>query len=117
MRYSNIFFIFFLSTIFSQSGQEIAQRMSDQETPDDVKSELIMILEDKHGNKMESIIKSHTKDGGQKQIMWFLSPPSDRGISLYKIEKENGKDEMKMWLPAFKKVRKISSRKKSLACK
>ena len=43
-------------------------------------------------------------------MIWFTSPPEDRGISLYKVENKNGKDLMKMWLPAFK-IRKISSRK------
>jgi len=41
-----------------------------------------------------------------------LEPKSDRGISFLKIEHKNRDDEMKMWLPAFKKIRRISSRKK-----
>ncbi len=104
--------IFLLAYLFSQSGYEIAEKMSLKPYPKDVTAKLIMTLEDKRGNQMESTIKSYTKDNGKKQIMWFLSPPADRGISLYKIEKSN-KDEMKMWLPAFKKIRKISSRKKT----
>ena len=111
MKYFSIFI--FVSILLSQTGYEIAQRINNKSTPDDVKSKLIMTLEDKRGDKMESVIISHIKDDGKKQIMWFLSPPADRGISLYKIEKDNNKDEMKMWLPAFKKVRKISSRRKS----
>ena len=111
MKYFSI--LFFISIVLSQTGYEIAQRINNHPTPDDVKAKLVMTLENKRGDKMESIIISHIKDDGKKQIMWFLSPPSDRGISLYKIEKDNDKDEMKMWLPAFKKVRKISSRRKS----
>tara|TARA_B100000959_G_scaffold280688_1_gene342996 strand:- start:276 stop:1019 length:744 start_codon:yes stop_codon:yes gene_type:complete len=112
MKFFKLIF-FFLSFLLSQTGYEIAQKISDQPTPGDVRAKLLMTLEDKRGNKMESTIKSYTKDDGKKQIMWFLSPPADRGISLYKIERDNDKDEMKMWLPAFKKVRKISSRRKS----
>ena len=102
-----------MSWLFSQTGYEIAERMSSREAPSDVKSTLIMTLKDKRGNTLESQLISHSKDSGKKQMIWFVSPPSDKGISLYKIENEDGKDLMKMWLPAFKKIRKISSRKKS----
>jgi hypothetical protein len=102
-----------MSWLFSQTGYEIAERMSSREAPSDVKSTLIMTLKDKRGNTLESKLISHSKDSGKKQMIWFVSPPSDKGISLYKIENEDGKDLMKMWLPAFKKIRKISSRKKS----
>ena len=102
-----------MSWLFSQTGYEIAERMSSREAPSDVKSTLIMTLKDKRGNTFESKLISHSKDSGKKQMIWFVSPPSDKGISLFKIENEDGKDLMKMWLPAFKKIRKISSRKKS----
>ena len=112
MKFFNII-ILYTSVLICQSGYEIAEKMSQREVPDDIKSSFIMSLEDKRGNIFESELISHSKDDGKKQIMWFLSPPSNRGVSLYKIEKENGKDEMKMYLPAFKKIRKISSKKKS----
>lgn len=99
--------------MFCQSGYEIAEMMTRREAPSDIKSVLVMTLKDKRGNTLESRLISHSKDSGKKQMIWFVSPPEDKGISLYKIEGEEGKDLMKMWLPAFKKVRKISSRKKS----
>jgi len=111
MRFYSI--ILLMSWLFSQTGYEIAERMSSREAPSDVKSTLIMTLKDKRGNTFESKLISHSKDKGKKQMIWFVSPPSDKGISLFKIENEDGKDLMKMWLPAFKKIRKISSRKKS----
>ena len=97
--------------MFCQSGYEIAEMMTRREAPSDIKSVLVMTLKDKRGNTLESRLISHSKDSGKKQMIWFVSPPEDKGISLYKIEGEEGKDLMKMWLPAFKKVRKISSRK------
>ena len=111
MRFCSILLL--ASCLFSQTGYEIADKMSNRDAPFDVKSTLIMTLKDKRGNTLESTLISHSKDSGKKQMIWFVSPPSDRGISLYKIENEDGKDLMKMWLPAFKKIRKISSRKKS----
>ena len=109
--YSTI--ILYTSIIFCQSGYEVAEKINQRNVPVDIKSSLVMSLEDKRGNIFESELVSHSKDDGKKQIMWFLSPPSNRGVALYKIEKENGKDEMKMYLPAFKKIRKISSKRKS----
>ena len=81
-----------MSYLFSQTGYEIADKMSSREAPSDVKSTLIMTLKDKRGNSLESKLISHTKDSGKKQIIWFVSPPSDKGISLYKIENENKKN-------------------------
>ena len=105
--------ILLISWVFSQSGYEVANMMALREAPSDIKSTLVMKLKDKRGNSLDSRLISHSKDGGKKQMIWFVSPPKDKGISLYKIESDEGKDLMKMWLPAFKKVRKISSRKKS----
>ena len=64
--------------------------MSQKDVPTDIKSSFIMVLEDKRGNTFESEIVSHSKDDGKKQILWFLSPSSNRGVSLYKIENKNG---------------------------
>ena len=46
-------------------------------------------------------------------MIYFLSPADDKGVALLKIEHENKDDEIRLWLPAFKKVRRISSKKKS----
>ena len=52
------------------------------------------------------------KRGNKKQLIWFLEPKDDKGVAFLKIEHDNKDDEMRMWLPAFKKVRRISSKKK-----
>ena len=51
-------------------------------------------------------------DSNKKQIMWFLEPKDDKGVAFLKIENQGKDDEMRMWLPAFKKVRRISSKRK-----
>ena len=51
-------------------------------------------------------------DNNAKQIIWFLEPKDDRGVAFLKIEHDKKEDEMRMWLPAFKKVRRISAKKK-----
>ena len=41
-----------------------------------------------------------------------LEPRDDRGVSFLKVEHENGEDEMRMWLPAFKKCGVYRQRKR-----
>ena len=63
MKYFSL--LTFISILLSQTGHEIAQRINNKPTPDDVKTKLIMTLEDKRGDKMESVITSHIKDDGK----------------------------------------------------
>ena len=72
-----------------------------------------MTLIDKKGRESQTTFKSITKDSGGKQMIWILSPAMDRGISFLKIENEDGSDDLRMWLPAFKKIRRISTKKRS----
>ena len=92
--------------VFALTGDELASQMDSRKTPTDSKVDLLMTLINKKGNSRSSSLRSITKDDGAKQIIWFLDPPDSRGVSLYKIESKSGKDVMKMWLPAFKKIRK-----------
>ena len=55
---------------------------------------------------------SKSTDRNKKQIMWFVEPKDDKGIAFLKLEEFNKDIQMKMWLPAFKKVRRITAKKK-----
>ena len=106
--------IFALVTmIFGKSGLEIAQKVDERKTPLDMKSDLTMVLTNKKGKTRTSTMRSISKDDGEKQIIWFLAPADDKGVAFLKIEHDNNDDEMRMWLPAFKKIRRISSKKKA----
>ena len=107
------FYTIFFSLIFSNTGLEIAHLLDDKLKPKDMKATLEMSLINKKGHKRVSSLRSFTKDGGRKQIAWFLYPADDKGIGFLKIEHNNKDDEMRIYLPAFKKVRRISSKKKS----
>jgi hypothetical protein len=72
-----------------------------------------MVLTNKQGKTRESTIRSITADDNRKQIIWFLAPADDKGVAFLKIEHAKKDDEMRLWLPAFKKVRRISSKKKA----
>ena len=104
--------ILIASLAFSQTGLEIAQKIDEKEKPDDMKADLTMVLTNKKGKTRTSTIRSITKDDSKKQIIWFLAPADDKGVAFLKIEHEGEDDEMRLWLPAFNKVRRISSNQK-----
>lgn len=99
--------------LFGITGYEIAEQMDVKKKPSDMKSDMTMLLINKKDKTRISSLRSITKNGGEKQIVWFLSPKDDKGVAFLKIEHDDKDDEMRMWLPAFKKVRRISSKKRS----
>ena len=107
------FLIYFYSVfIFAQTGLEVAKMVDNRKTPKDQSNITKMILTNSKGKKRINIIKSISMDSNKKQIMWFIEPKDDKGVSFLKIENQGKDDEMRMWLPAFKKVRRISSKRK-----
>ena len=72
-----------------------------------------MEITNKKGRKRTLKVKSISKDNSEKQILWFLSPADDKGIAYLKIEHKNKDDEIRLWLPAFKKIRRIYAKKKA----
>ena len=99
--------------IFALTGDELAQQMDGRKTPIDSKVDLLMTLTNKKGKTRSSSLHSIIKDDGTKQMIWFLEPADDKGISFLKIEHDDRDDEMRMWLPAFKKIRRISTKKRT----
>ncbi len=102
-----------LSWCFGISGYELAYQMDNRKTPINSKMDLEMQLTNKKGKTRSYILHSIMKDNAKKQMIWFLSPPDDKGISFLKIEHDNKDDEMRIWLPAFKKIRRIAATKRS----
>tara|TARA_B100000131_G_scaffold300246_1_gene321410 strand:- start:128 stop:874 length:747 start_codon:yes stop_codon:yes gene_type:complete len=105
--------LFFCNNTFALSGIELAQKIDNRKTPIDSKVDLIMTLTNKKGKSRSSKLHSIVKNDGEKQIMWFLSPADDKGVAFLKIEHDKKDDEMKIWLPAFNKARRISAKKRS----
>ncbi len=102
-----------ISFAFSLTGGELAKQIDAKPKAKDMKANLTMVLTNKKGKTRTSSIRSISQDGGEKQMIYFLSPADDKGVALLKIEHEDKDDEIRLWLPAFKKVRRISSKKKS----
>ena len=110
----SLFLLLFNSiTLFSQSGYDIAKQIDNRPAPKSISTQISMSLKNSKGQIRKNKMISKSKDRNSKQIIWFIEPKDDRGIAFLKIESDNKDDEMRMWLPAFKKVRRISSKKKS----
>ena len=71
-----------------------------------------MVLTNSKGKMRNSVMITKTMDNSRRQLIWFLEPKDDRGVSFLKIEHNDRDDEMRIWLPAFKRVRRISATKK-----
>lgn len=95
----------------AQTGYEIARMMDEREQPDDMVTDMTIVLTSRTGSSRTLTVHSVRK-GEDKQIIWFLAPADDRGVAFMKIEYEDREDEMRMWLPGFKRMRRISSSKK-----
>ena len=104
--------IILIGSIFGQSGLEIAKMVDERPTPMDMSNKTKMILTNSKGKSRTNAMASKSVDGNKKQLIWFLEPKDDKGVAFLKIEHDDKDDEMRMWLPAFKKVRRISSKKK-----
>jgi len=111
MRYL-IIFILLTGVLLAQSGYEIAKMVDERLAPRDLTNTTNMILTNSRGKTRTHTMISKSMDGNKKQIIWFLEPKDDKGVAFLKIEHDDKDDEMRMWLPAFKKVRRISSKKK-----
>ena len=107
-----ILFITIISTSYPQDGMAIAKMVNERKAPQDIVSKTTMLLTNSKGKTRTSTILSKSINNSSKQILWFLNPADDKGVAFLKIEHVDKADEMRMWLPAFKKVRRISSSKK-----
>ncbi len=101
-----------LNIVLSQTGIEIAKMMDEKPAPKDMTSKTTMMLTNSKGKTRTNTMLSKSMDGSKKQMIWFLAPADDKGVAFLKIEHDEKDDEMRMWLPAFKKIRRISSKKK-----
>lgn len=98
---------------YALSGYDVAKGIDTRKEPADMKMSLTMTLTNRQGKTRASQIRSVSKGRSKKQIIWFLSPPDDKGVAFLKIEHPGRDDEMRLWLPAFNKVRLITAKAKA----
>lgn len=94
-----------------QTGDDIAGMIDQRSEPQDMTTDLTMTLTSRSGASRTFTVHS-VRLGEEKQIIWFLAPADDRGVAFLSIEHDDRDDELRMWLPSFKKMRRISASKK-----
>ncbi|MFQ5646753.1 MAG: outer membrane lipoprotein-sorting protein [bacterium] len=114
---SALMLLFFTAAAQAGRGREIMEVMDklDQGFHDEV-SQLKMVLINAHGDKVERLMATkrfEVKDDGDKSINKFLKPRDIKGTGLLTYEHKVGDDDQWLYLPALKRIKRISSRKKT----
>ncbi|MCF7824663.1 MAG: outer membrane lipoprotein-sorting protein [Candidatus Marinimicrobia bacterium] len=95
------------------SGTEIMQKVSDRADGDEMEGTLTMTLINASGGERVREIKQYIKDFGtvEKKIMFFLQPADVKNTSFmnWSYADETKNDDQWIYLPALKKVKRISS--------
>ena len=105
-------YLVFLGFIIGQTGYEIAKKLDEKIKPKNMESKTTKVLTNSRDKTRKSTMISKTMDNSKRQLIWFLEPKDDKGIAFLKKEYDNRDDEMRIWLPDFKRVRRISAKKK-----
>jgi len=98
------------------SGRDIVEKAYNRPAGDDQTSILTMTLTNKSGQTRVRKIKQFTKDMGdvEKSIMFFMTPADVKNTSFMNWSYDSDKsDDQWIYLPALKKVKRISSDSKS----
>jgi len=102
--------------VFAQSSQEIA-RVSYEKISGygSSSSKTTMILRNAEGDENRRELKMQKLEGenGDKSLLIFLYPNDLKGTKLLSYEVIGGDDKQWLYLPAIKRVKRISSRNKS----
>ena len=95
------------------TGYDIMKKVYDRPTGDEMEANLTMTLINSKGNKRVRKIKQFVKDFGnvEKKIMFFISPADVKNTSFmnWSYDKAGKDDDQWIYLPALKKVKRISS--------
>ena len=99
------------------TARDIIEKVYNRPEGDDMTSSLTMTLTNKSGSERVRKIKQFTKDFGdvEKSIMFFQSPADVKNTSFmnWTYDDPSKSDDQWIYLPALKKVKRISSDSKS----
>ncbi|NOY78227.1 MAG: outer membrane lipoprotein-sorting protein [Calditrichaeota bacterium] len=105
---------------FSQTkltGLQIMEKVYNRPSPKEMEADLTMVLISSSGNQRIREIHQYIKDFGkvEKKIMFFVKPADVRNTSFmnWSYDDPNKEDDQWIYLPALKKVKRISSDSKS----
>ncbi len=98
-------------------GLEIAVERDARDTGfHDFEADLRMTLRNRHGETSERTLRSKTleqEDDGDKGLIVFDTPADIQGTALLTFSHKTGDDDQWLYLPALKRVKRISSSNKS----
>ncbi len=98
-------------------ARQIAVNVDERPDGDDRTAELHMLLTNKKGQQRERNVLTYEKSVGDdsKMVMFFMEPADvkNTGFLTWSYDGESKDDEQWLYLPALKKVRRISSSDKS----
>ena len=98
-------------------GLEIALEADKRDTGfGDFSANLTMVLRNSHGDETSREMRSRTleqEDDGDKALVIFDSPGDVRGTAFLSFTHKEGSDDQWLYLPALKRVKRISSSNKS----
>ncbi len=101
----------------AEKGLEIMQESERRDTGwDNSESDLRMVLRNEQGDTSERIIRSKTlevTDDGDKGLIIFDQPYDVEGTALLSYTHATEPDDQWLYLPALKRVKRISTRSKS----
>ena len=109
----------FSTSMFAQNmtASDIVEKVYNRPEGDDMTSSLTMTLINKSGSERVRKSKQFTKDFGEieKSIMFFQSPADVKNTSFmsWTYDDASKSDDQWIYLPALKKVKRISSDSKS----
>jgi len=116
-------FILFLPPLLTaaktakEKGLTIASEADRRDTGfGDFTANMLMILKNKHGQKSERKIRIRTlevKGDGDKSLTIFDNPRDVKGTAFLNFTHKIGDDDQWIYLPALKRVKRISSRNQS----
>lgn len=99
------------------TGLQIIENVYNRATGNDMQGDLTMTLTNSRGDQRVRKIKQFIKDFGkmEKKIMFFVSPADVRNTSFmnWSYDEAGKDDDQWIYLPALKKVKRISSESKS----
>ena len=108
-----------VSSLFAQEigGLQIIQNVYDRPTGNDQTADLTMTLINSRGNKRVREMKQYLKDYGEveKKTMFFVAPADVYNTSFmnWSYDQDGKNDDQWIYLPALKRVKRISSDSKS----
>jgi outer membrane lipoprotein-sorting protein len=96
-------------------ASEIVRMARDKQFPKNSVSDLTMVLINKRGNERVRKLRTKRKDYGNgeaKSVAYFLAPADVKGTAFLVWEHADQPNDVFIYLPAMKKIRRIASEQK-----